>query len=91
LQHFLASHASNRLEWRQKSDLRVVLFIGVLIPTRRRLDILTNLSPTQLQIIADKKESQKGINSVSTESANGYELGFGSGNPHIGSDRELSG
>jgi hypothetical protein len=38
----------------------VARFIGVLIPMRRGLDILTDLSPNQLQIIADKKESQRG-------------------------------
>jgi hypothetical protein len=37
-----------------KEDLQKgVLFIGVFIPTRRGLDIQTNLSLNRLQIVAD--------------------------------------
>jgi hypothetical protein len=44
----------------QKSELKEALFIGVLIPTRRGLDILTNLSPNRLRIAANKMDSQRG-------------------------------
>jgi hypothetical protein len=76
---------------RAKIPVKGGVFIGVLIPTRRGLDILTNLSPSRLQITVDKRESQKGINPVSTKRTNGYELGFGLGNPPIDSDQALSG
>jgi hypothetical protein len=45
---------------KQRSELNGVLFIGVLIPTHRGLDILTNLSPNWLRITADKMDSQRG-------------------------------
>jgi hypothetical protein len=57
-----------------KSELKVALFIGVLIPTHRGLDILTNLSPNRLWITVDKKDLAWGINSVSTKNVNGHEL-----------------
>jgi hypothetical protein len=36
------------------------LYIGVLVPMRRGFGILTNLSPTQFQIIADKANLRRG-------------------------------
>jgi hypothetical protein len=36
-------------------------FIGVLIPTRRGFNILTNLSLNRFRITADKEESKKRI------------------------------
>jgi hypothetical protein len=38
----------------QNYRTRAHLFIGVLIPTRRGFDILTNLSLNRVQITADK-------------------------------------
>jgi hypothetical protein len=35
------------------------LYIGVLVPMRRGFGILTNLSPTQFQITADKEKSRR--------------------------------
>jgi hypothetical protein len=36
------------------------LYIGALVPMRRGLSILTNLSPTQFRIIADKENLRRG-------------------------------
>jgi hypothetical protein len=45
---------------RTKFELNSLVFIGVLVPTRRGFGILTNLSPTQFQIIADKENLRRG-------------------------------
>jgi hypothetical protein len=44
----------------KKSELKGALFIRILIPKRRGLDILTDLSSTRLQIAADKETSGRG-------------------------------
>jgi hypothetical protein len=39
---------------------RATIYIGLLVPTRRGFDILTNLSPTRFQITADKANLRRG-------------------------------
>jgi hypothetical protein len=50
-------------------------FIGVLIPTHRGFNILTNLSLNRFRIAADKEESKKGITQfkrIGLEGMNSY-------------------
>jgi hypothetical protein len=50
--------------------------LGVFTPTCGGLGDLTNLSLSRLQIALDGEDSAWGINSISTKSINGYELGL---------------
>jgi hypothetical protein len=45
---------------RTKFEHNSQVFIWVLVPTRRGFGILTNLSPTRFQIIADKENLRRG-------------------------------
>jgi hypothetical protein len=43
-----------------KFELNSLVFIGVLVPTRRGFGILTNLFPTLFRIIVDKENLRRG-------------------------------
>jgi hypothetical protein len=43
-----------------KFELNSLVSVGVLVPTHRGFGILTNLSPTRFQIIADKENLRRG-------------------------------
>jgi hypothetical protein len=43
-----------------KFDELEPLYIGALVPMRRGFGILTNLSPTRFQIVADKANLRRG-------------------------------
>jgi hypothetical protein len=43
-----------------KFELNSPISIGVLLPTRRGFNILTNVSPTQFRITVNKEKSERG-------------------------------
>jgi hypothetical protein len=54
----LSSVCSSTCGW--KSELEHLVYIGVLVPTRRGLRVLSILSPSRLQITADTEKLGRG-------------------------------